>query len=264
MKYFTVAIFFILLNLDSLLAQDSTGNFEDQNETQSEDKEYDDTKKWKLEPLLGYTFSNRGGWANITPEIFLGFDTLIYKSSNKKHNFRLRSGPTISSSSNDLDSGSFFRAIMLPGPANLSANAFYTFSIFQDKLQLVNMFGGSLKMMGSNTENKSLTQNNIKFGTGLEILKLLLISAEHTWAWHNITNEAEENFNKTFHTCHTKVRYLTITVEGYSEAMDMYIVFSWRKFLTAYNFSENYTNDQKIVSIGIKKDLDLVTPASNK
>jgi hypothetical protein len=148
---------------------------------------------------------------------------------------------------------------MLPGPANISLNMFHRYNCSKGKLQFINMLGTSLKMMGNNENNQSLTQNNIKASMGIAFLKLFQLTAEHTWAWHNITTEAEENFKSTFHTNSTNVRYLTLTLEGYSQAMNLFLVFSWRKFLTNSACVDGYAKDAKIVSLGVRKDLDLLS-----
>jgi hypothetical protein len=221
-------------------------------------------QKLKLAPLLGYTFNNRGGWANLTPEIFLGFDSMVYEPESRIYAVRLRFGPTISSSSEAFDSSNCFRAMMLPGPASLGLNVYTSIPVLSDKIRIVGLTGGTLKVLGRTSGEKSITQNNVRLGGGVEFLKLLMLSAEHVWAWHNITNESEENFEALFQRDRTNIRYLTVNIEGYSEAMELFMFFSWRKFLTPAQFSPEFRSDTKVVSIGVRKDLDLLSRPGNR
>ncbi len=225
--------------------------------TDSTESETAAVKQLKLEQMIGYTFGEKSSWTNISPELFLGFDTLIHSWNKRKNVLRFRFGPTVSASNIIIDTSNYLKALMLPGFSRLTFSLTTKHNIFKNRMKIAFSSGFELKMVGHNVQNGSILQNNLKGGAGIELNKLFSVSAEHTWAWHNLTNEAENAFTKTYKSPNTRARYLTLNLEGYSQAMDLFMVFSWRKLLNTNNFCTDANMNDKVLSIGLRKNLSL-------
>lgn len=247
---FICIIFYLVYG--SMVAQENSSDDEENN------------KSLKLATLLEYSFGNKTDLTNITPEIFLGFDTLIF--NNKKHTgtIRLRFGPTICSRNTLIDSINCFRAAMLPGQVNFSFAVYSAHLLLNKNISFLLQTGSAIKTIGYLEDKRPVIQANINTGIGFEYLKLLLISCNYTIGWHNLTNESEDAFKETFNTDHTKVSYLSFNVESYSQLLKLYFIFNWNKFLNSENFCEGMVKDTRTISMGIRKELQLTSNVVRK
>lgn len=223
-----------------------------------------DAKKLTLSPALGYNFSNKGSWTNLNPEIFLGCDTLLYSWASCHKKLRIRFGPTVSAATERIDVDNYFRAMMLSGPVNFSAMLYGTDASLGNKIKFIVLAGSSLKVIGNSAYNGNIMQSNFKTGGGIELMRLFMISMNYTFGWHDITNESEINFQRTFQADDTFVHYLSLNLEGYSPATDLFLFVTWYKFLNPEDFGENTYIDSKIITIGMRKDLNLINQAHGR
>ena len=213
----------------------------------------------QLSPLLGYNFNGPSSWANLAPEVFLGFDTLMLGHSFSRNNLRFRFGPTISGSNYRVDSNNIYSSLMMPGPANLSMLVYGTTLSLNQKFKLIGLAGTGLKVIGLADTIGAIAQTTFKTGIGLELMKLMMVSMQYTWAWHNITDESEARFEQAYHTAQSPVRYMSFTVEGFSQPLGMFLFFSWRKLLNDWNFESEIPSStgRKFITIGLRKSLDM-------
>lgn len=236
---------------------------QDSSEIASTDNAFD-AKKFTLSPALGYNFSNKGSWTNLNPEIFLGCDTILFSSSCRNQKLRIRFGPTVSAANDRIDTDNYFRAMMLSGPVNFSVILYGTNESFGNKVKFIVLTGSSLKVIGNSAYNGNIMQSNFKIGGGIELLRLFMISMHYTFGWHDISNESELNFKRTFQVDDTFVHYLSLNLEGYSPATDLFLFVTWYKFINPEDFGENNHIDSKIITIGMRKDLNLISQAHNR
>lgn len=209
-----------------------------------------------LSALLGYNFNGSSDWSNLSPDLFLGWDENIVGYKNAGFSLNLRVGPTISSPGNIKDSSNYFRALMLPGNASFSALLYPTYSI--DKFKILVVLAGGLKVLsGLKDSSVVISQHNVRLGIGFQWDKLFSASFQYTFGWHDLTTESEKNYTKIFNQSNSAIKYIMINLQTYLPPLQLYLYGSWRKLLD-YDKFKNFDGDSKIITIGIKKDIDLI------
>lgn len=208
-----------------------------------------------LSTLMGYNFNGKGDWANLAPEIFLGWTELM--SSRGKVKIYLRVGPTISTIKSGGDTLDYYRSIMLPGNGSASILPYAEFKPSNDWTFIGATAGGVKVLTGITDTTNSIAQTNFRLGWGFQFKKLLGMTFQHTWASHNLTAESEGTYKRLFRQTTTKARYMTVTIQTYLVPLELFLYVNYRKFLTELEGVEP-VND-RIISVGIRKDIDLLT-----
>jgi hypothetical protein len=226
--------------------------------------EIEKNQSLKLATLLEYSFGSKADLSSITPEIFLGFDTLIFKNKVNSSTIRLRFGPTICSRNTLIDSINCFRAAMMPGQVSFSIAVYSAHLLLNKNISMLLQTGCTIKTIGYLEDKRAVIQENLNAGIGFEYLKLFLVSCNYTIGWHNLTNESENAFMDAFCTDHTRVSYLSFNVESYSQLLKLYFIFNWHKFMNDHDFSEGLVSDTRTISMGIRKELQLTSSAGKK
>jgi hypothetical protein len=240
---------FILINLFvTLISFTSMGQSTDNVQDSKSDN-------FGLSALMGYNFNGKGDWSNINPEIFLGWTENIIGTDNSKLVWKLRVGPTVSTIKNTKDTLDYFRSVMLPGNGSFS---FMTFAIYQPKdfKIILSTAAGIKALSGFSDSTTAISQINVRMGLGFQFKKLLALSAQYTWGRHDFISQSEQTYKSLFQQDNTNVKYVTITLQSFLPSMELYFYSTYRQFLTDINIPG--LNNKKIVTIGVRKDIDLI------
>ena len=163
--------------------------------------------------------------------------------------------PTVSTTSNLADSTQYLRALMLPG--NLSVGSIFYSRVSPIKSPVNVTLGLALgaKAIAAEADNlSSLLQHNVRLGVAAEIQGLFMIGLQHTWGWHNLTDESEKAFRERFGRENTSVRYLRVTVSFKIADSGTFLFCNWHRFSSAEAFP-GYDEMRKALVMGVRKDL---------
>lgn len=220
------------------------------------DKQY---KNLGISALLGYNFNGKGDVSNLTPEVFLGWTEKFDVGKKLSVNFNV--GPSVSSIKNNPDTSDYYRTIMLPGNASVSL---ITYLHWEPKnFGAALLIGGGIKILSSfKDSSSSIQQDNVKLGIGLQYKKNISIIAYYTWGWHNLTSESERTYKELFKQSSTSIQYFTISIQTLIPSFNLYLNMTWKSLMG--NTVLPGLDNKKIITVGLRKDIDLVSAFRSK
>ena len=156
------------------------------------------------------------------------------------------------------DSTTFLPALMLPGVAGLRINSFLRFHTKKAEVVIAAPNFGFKVLSNFNDTITTIAQHNFRAAVGFRMEQLFMIGVQYTWAWHNLTSESEEAYQKLFKRSATDLSYITITLQTKLTAQDQakvptYIFIEWRAVTNTARY-DTYDNN-KILTVGIRSDL---------
>lgn len=209
-----------------------------------------------LSALINYQINGANGLARFIPEIFLGFDTNI--TGTRDAGFNLRFGPTISSAAIAADSTQRLRALATPGNFNIGGLVYRRVTNMGNNINLTVAGGAAIKAIASEVDTvSSILQHNLRLGAAAQLGDYGFVGVQHTWGWHDITEESKESFEAQFGTADTKVTYVTVTASGKITEVagqDAHIFATWSRIDDAEKYPE-YARRARTLRIGIRADL---------
>lgn len=199
--------------------------------------------------------------SNLTPVVNLG-NIINLTADDKPVIWQLDVNPYLGAEIDTKDSVSFIPALMLYGRAGFVINNYLKFTLGKKKKVGISVMplGFGLKFIPNLQDSgRTLIQHTLRTGIAFSYSDDLLIGAQLTQGWHNLTSESKKTYEKVFTNKATDISYITVLAQmalhAESEKGTNYIFFEWRSLLSKKHYAD-FTNIA-ILTFGIRKTFEM-------